>query len=70
MMRYLVQYMVGRERKSAAVQASSPQEAAVKLQHTRSGRDDHRGGCQILSIMPEAADEEACPEWPARVAPA
>jgi hypothetical protein len=62
-MRYLVQYMVGQERKTAEVQASSPQEAVVKLQHTRSGRDDYHGHCHILSVVPESTEDEWL-DWP------
>ena len=57
-MRYRVHYCVDNERRTAEVEASTPQEAVVKFRHTRS---DHKDNCgrpsEILSVSPDPADD-------------
>jgi len=61
-MRYRVHYLTDNRRRTAQVEASSPQEAVVKFRHTRAepprpGPDDN----QVLSVMPEL--DPADPPW-------
>ena len=58
-MRYRVHYCVDNERRTAEVEARSPQEAVVKFRHTR-GTHKHSGRrpSEILSVSPEPTSEE------------
>ena len=59
MMRYRVQYFVDEERRTAEIEAASPQEAVVKFRHTHADRESPCGReAQILSVSPEAACDE------------
>ncbi len=58
-MRYRVHYRVAEERRTAEVEAGSPEEAVVKFRHTR--RDGERLGGKnsaILSVCPDVVCEE------------
>ncbi len=58
-MRYLVHYSVANERRTAEVEAASPEGAVVKLRHTRADHETPRGhGIEILSVSPEPSCEE------------
>jgi hypothetical protein len=52
-MLYRVHYLEQDERRTAQVDASSPQEAVIKFQHTRCHPQDHRRPSTVLSVMPE-----------------
>jgi hypothetical protein len=52
-MRYRVHYLEQDQRRTAEVDASSPQEAVIKFQHTRCDPQDHRQQSTVLSVMPE-----------------
>lgn len=58
-MRYRVQYLAANERRTMQVEASSPQEAVIKFQHTRYDRhtaaDQPR---QVLSVSAEPDVEQ------------
>lgn len=58
-MRYRVHYCVDNQRRTAEVEACSPQQALVKFRHTRS---DHHDNCgrpsQVVSVSPEPAAED------------
>ena len=52
-MLYRVHYLEANERRTAQVDASSPQEAVIKFQHTRCDPQDHRQRSTVLSVLPE-----------------
>ncbi len=52
-MKYRVHYLEADERRTAEVDASSPQEAVIKFQHTRCDPQDHRRQSTVLSVLPE-----------------
>ena len=53
-MRYRVHYTVSNERRTAEVEAASPQEAVIKFRHTRSDHEDRAGRpSEVLSVSPE-----------------
>ena len=57
-MRYRVQYSLGRERHTAEVDASSPQEAVVKLRHVRGDWGRPGQPWQVLSVALEPQTQE------------
>ncbi len=59
-MRYRVHYCVDNQRRTAEVEARSPQEAVVKFRHTRSSnhRDSAGRPSEILSVCPDLSAEE------------
>lgn len=58
-MRYRVHYCVDNERRTAEVEARSPQEAVVRFRHTRSTHKHSNGRpSEILSVSPEPTGEE------------
>jgi len=58
-MRYRVQYLVGSERRSAKVEAGSPEEAVVKFRHTCADPDrDPKADSQVLSVSPDPSQPE------------
>ncbi len=58
-MRYRVQYLSENERRTAEVEASSPQEAVVKFRHTGFGRPGRGHETQrVLSVSPALESEE------------
>jgi hypothetical protein len=55
---YRVSYMVNQDRCTAEVEASSPQEAMVKFNHTRAERpQQHRWPHRILSVSPQPQEQ-------------
>jgi hypothetical protein len=57
-MLYRVHYMTENERRTAQVDASSPQEAVVKFQHVRCDSEDPRNhSARVLSVLPEPESE-------------
>ena len=59
-MRYRVHYCVEDERRTAEIEAGSPEEAMVKFRHTRSDPAVRCGrASRILSVSPEPDVEEA-----------
>jgi len=56
-MLYRVHYLEANERRTAQVDASSPQEAVIKFQHTRCDPQDHRQPSTVLSVLPEPDGE-------------
>jgi len=58
-MKYRVHYLEADERRTAEVDASSPQEAIIKFQHTRCHPQDHRRTSTVLSVLPEPGSEQA-----------
>jgi len=56
-MLYRVHYLEADERRTAQVNASSPQEAVIKFQHTRCDARDVRRSSTVLSVLPEPDEE-------------
>ena len=57
-MRYLVQYCVRDERRTAEVEAGSPREALVKFRHVRDDPAKDRGRpSQIMSVSADAEED-------------
>ena len=61
MVLYRVHYLEADERRTTQVDASSPQEAVIKFQHTRRDAQDHRRTSTVLSVLPETHPEH--PKW-------
>ena len=61
-MRYRVHYVVRSERRTAEVEAASPQEAEVKFRHTCTDCDiSKERDSQVLSVCPEPDAHD--PAW-------
>ena len=59
MMRYRVQYCVAQQRRTAEIEAGSPQEAVVKFRHTHADHESPSGEqADILSVSPEPTCDE------------
>lgn len=56
-MRYRVQYLAANERRTTQVEASSPQEAVIKFQHTRCDR--HAAADQPRQVLSVSAEPDA-----------
>lgn len=57
-MRYRVQYVVRNERRTAQIEAGSPQEAEVKFRHTCADSDVSRErDSQVLSVSADPESE-------------
>ena len=61
MVLYRVHYLEADERRTAQVDASSPQEAVIKFQHTRRDVQDHCQISTVLSVLPEPPPKHM--EW-------
>ena len=58
-MRYRVQYLAENERRTAQVEASSPQEAVVKFCHIQQQHHHvEEGSSEVLSVSPEPEFDE------------
>ncbi len=59
-MRYLVHYSVDKQRRTAQVEAASPQQAVIKFRHSHPHEDPHRREqVPVLGVSQESdADEK------------